>query len=66
MSMTADPPVNEGQVIKVTIDVAGPSGIGLAHVEDYILYVHGGVPGQSCKVKIKKTHRTYADAEVVG
>ena len=66
MSMTADPPVNEGQIIKVTIDTAGPAGIGLAHVEDYVLYVHGASAGQTCKVKIKKIHRTYADAEVVG
>ena len=53
-------------MIKVTIDTAGPAGIGLAHVEDYVLYVHGASAGQTCKVKIKKIHRTYADAEVVG
>lgn len=64
--MASSPPVEDGEVIKVTIDTAGPAGVGLAHLEDYVLYVHGGAVGSTHRVKIKKAHRTYAEAEVVG
>lgn len=64
--MISNVPVEDGEVIKVTIDTAGPAGVGLAHMEEYVLYVHGGVVGATCRVKIRKAHRTYAEAEVVG
>ncbi len=64
--MATDAPVEDGQVLKVTIDMAGPAGVGLARLDDYVLYVHGGAVGVTCRVKIRKAHRTYAEAEVVG
>ena len=64
--MASRPPVDAGEVVKVHIDTPGPAGMGLAHWEDYVIYVRNGVVGQTHQVKIRHAGRTYAEGDIVG
>jgi len=56
-------PVEEGKVYTVTIDAKGAKGDGIAHVEGFVIFVAGGVVGESVKVKITSVKRTFALGE---
>ena len=58
-------PVDVGEVVKVKVDTPGPAGMGLAHWEDYVIYVRAGVVGQTHRVKIRHVGRTYAEGDIV-
>lgn len=64
--MVNRPPVDLGEVVKVKIDTLGPTGVGLAHWEDYVIYVKNGVVGQMHQVKIRHVGRTFAEGDIVG
>lgn len=58
-------PVEEEDVIEVTIESVSGRGEGIARVEGFIIFVKGGKKGETCKVRIKDVKRTYATAEKV-
>ncbi|VVB56651.1 TRAM domain protein [uncultured archaeon] len=64
--MSSRPPVDAGEVVKVKVDTPGPAGAGLAHWEDYVIYVRGGEPGKTYQVKIRHVGRTFAEGDIVG
>ena len=63
--MNNRPPVDMGEVVKVKIDTLGPAGVGLAHWEDYVIYVRNGEVGKSYQVKIKHVGRTFAEGDII-
>ena len=64
--MALRPPVETGEVVKVKVDTPGPAGVGLAHWEDYVIYVRLGEVGHTYSVKIRHAGRTYAEGDIVG
>ena len=59
-------PVELGQVLEVVVDAAGPHGQGVAHIEEFVIFVTGGKVGQAARVKITKVARTFAEGLRVG
>jgi len=64
--MTSRAAIDVGDVLTVKIDVNGPAGVGLAHWEEYVIYVRGGEVGKTHKVKIRHVGRTFAEGDIVG
>ncbi len=59
-------PVDLGQVLEVNIDAQGPHGQGVAHLDEFVIFVTGAKAGQKARVKITKVARTFAEAIRVG
>jgi predicted RNA-binding protein with TRAM domain len=63
--MALRPPFDLGEIVVLKVDTPGPAGVGLAHLEDYVVYVRGGEVGKTYKVKISHVGRTYAQADII-
>ncbi len=59
-------PVELGQVLEVKVDATGPHGQGVAHLDEFVIFVTGARVGQSARVKITKVARTFAESQRVG
>ncbi len=55
--------LRKGDVVDVTIDSLGKDGDGIAYVNDFVVFVKGGKPGQRLKVKIKDVKPSFAFGE---
>ncbi|MBD3210486.1 TRAM domain-containing protein [Candidatus Micrarchaeota archaeon] len=62
---TAPKPVEETDILEVTIESVSAKGEGIARVEGFILFVKNAKQGETCRVRIKDVKRTYAIAEKV-
>jgi len=58
--MNSDAPVEEGKIYEVTIDAQGQKGDGIAHYENFVIFVADAKLGEKCKVKITTLKRTFA------
>jgi len=60
------PPVKKHQELELTIENLAFGGIGIAHVDDYIIFIpKGAVPGQVVKARITKATSNYGEAKVL-
>lgn len=56
-------PVEQEDVLEVTIESESGRGEGIARVEGFIIFVKGAKKGEKCKIRITEVKRTYALAE---
>jgi 23S rRNA (uracil1939-C5)-methyltransferase len=54
----------KGQTIETEVASAGFEGVGVVRVDDLVVFVRGGVPGDKVLARIKRTKRRYAEAVV--
>ena len=54
-----------GDELTLTVDTLAYGGAGVARHEGYVVFVQGGVPGDTVRVEIGKSKRAYAEARVV-
>lgn len=59
------PPVDPGDRLKVKIDAQGADGQGIAHLDDFVVFVPNAEVGKEITVIIEKCARTYANARRV-
>ncbi|MCA1812789.1 MAG: translation initiation factor IF-2 subunit beta [Halobacteriales archaeon] len=57
--------VQEGDTLQVTIDDVGKRGDGVARYEGFLIFVEGGMKGQTIRVKIDRVNGNMAFAHVV-
>lgn len=62
---SAPKPVEEEDILEVTIESESGRGEGIARVEGFIIFVKGGKKGETCRIRITEVKRTYAIAEKV-
>ena len=60
------PPVNQGDVLEVTIEAVGEKGDGIARKDGFVLFIPGVKEGDRVKVKVTRVLRKVGFAEVVG
>lgn len=60
------PPVNQGDVLEVSIEAVGEKGDGIARKDGFVLFVPGVKEGDRVKVKVTRVLRKVGFAEVVG
>ena len=56
--------LRKGAIVDVTVESLGNDGDGVAYVDDFVVFVRGGRPGQRLKVKIKDVKPSFAFAEI--
>lgn len=54
-----DLPVRKGQDIKINIEGLNHRGEGVGRINDYVVFVPGGVPGDEISVKINSTRKNF-------
>jgi 23S rRNA (uracil1939-C5)-methyltransferase len=54
-----------GQELELTIDTLAYGGAGVARLEGYVVFVSGGVPGDTVRAVVTKRKRAYAEARTV-
>jgi 23S rRNA (uracil1939-C5)-methyltransferase len=54
-----------GDELTLTVDTLAYGGAGVARHEGYVVFVQGGIPGDTVRVEIGKSKRAYAEARVV-
>ena len=59
------PAVQEGETFEVTIEDVGKRGDGVARHEGYLIFVEGGMKGQTVRVKVDRISGNMAFAHVV-
>jgi 23S rRNA (uridine2552-2'-O)-methyltransferase len=57
--------LRKGDIVEVKIESLGKDGDGVAHVEDFVVFVKGVKVGQKARVKIKDVKPAFAFAEKV-
>jgi 23S rRNA (uridine2552-2'-O)-methyltransferase len=57
--------LRKGDVVDVRIDSEGKSGDGVAHVDDFVVFVRGARVGDRLRVKIRDVRPSFAFAEPV-
>jgi len=62
---SAPKPVEQEDVLEVTIESESSRGEGIARAEGFIIFVKGAKKGETCKIRITEVKRTYAIAEKV-
>ncbi len=58
-------PVSLGQIVQIEIQNQNGYGEGIAHFDEFVIFVHGSRKGEKVKAKITELKRTYAIAEKV-
>lgn len=56
---------HRGDQLELTIDTLAFGGSGVARHEGYVVFVQGGIPGDTVRVEIGKSKRAYAEARVL-
>ncbi|MEA3500601.1 MAG: 23S rRNA (uracil(1939)-C(5))-methyltransferase RlmD [Candidatus Marinimicrobia bacterium] len=54
--------IRKNDIIKVKIDSIAFGGKGVARIDDFVVFVRGGIPKQKLKVKIIKKKKSFAEA----
>lgn len=57
--------MKKGNIVDLNIEKLSYGGLGLAHYEDMVIFVKGGIPGQLVKSKIYKKKKKYLEAYVL-
>ena len=57
--------LRKGDIVDVTIDAMGKTGDGIAHVEDFVVFVKGAGVGDKLKVKIRDVKPSFAFGDIV-
>ena len=57
--------VSKGDVLDVTIDSTGKEGDGIAHIDDFVIFVKDARQGERLKVKVKDVKPAFGFAEIV-
>jgi 23S rRNA (uracil1939-C5)-methyltransferase len=68
--MTMDQPTttirpHRGDELTLTVDTLAYGGAGVARLEGYVVFVQGGIPGDTVRVEVGKSKRAYAEARVL-
>ena len=53
------------QTVEVTVTGLGSTGEGVGKVNGFTVFAHGGLPGETVKVKLESVKKTYAMGRVV-
>ena len=56
---------NKGDEFQVTVESLAFGGKGVAHLEDYAVFISGAIPNQKVKARITKRRRGYAEARIL-
>src|SRR3984957_18492331 len=54
-----------GDELTLTVDTLAYGGAGVARLEGYVVFVQGGIPGDTVRVEVGKSKRAYAEARVL-
>jgi 23S rRNA (uracil1939-C5)-methyltransferase len=65
MDQTITPRPRRGDQLTLTVDTLAYGGAGVARHEGYVVFVQGGIPGDTVRVEIGKSKRAYAEARVL-
>lgn len=57
--------LRKGKIVEVTVDALGRNGDGIAHVEDFVVFIRGVQVGDTLKVKIQDIKQSFAFADKV-
>ncbi|MBU0711288.1 23S rRNA (uracil(1939)-C(5))-methyltransferase RlmD [bacterium] len=58
-------PVKKHQEIELSISDLAYGGAGLAHIDDFVIFVKNGIPGQKVKARITKVKSSFAEAKIL-
>jgi 23S rRNA (uracil1939-C5)-methyltransferase len=56
---------HRGDELTLTVDTLAYGGAGVARLEGYVVFVQGGIPGDTVRVEVGKSKRAYAEARVL-
>jgi len=65
MDQTASTRPRRGDQLTLTVDTLAFGGSGVARHEGYVVFVQGGIPGDTVRVEVGKSKRAYAEARVL-
>jgi 23S rRNA (uracil1939-C5)-methyltransferase len=65
MEQTAATRPHRGDQLDLTVDTLAFGGAGVARHDGYVVFVQGGIPGDTVRVEIGKAKRAYAEARVL-
>jgi 23S rRNA (uracil1939-C5)-methyltransferase len=57
--------MKRGEELELHVERYGAEGKGIARVEGFVVFIRGGVPGDSVIVRLVKVSKNFAEAEVV-
>jgi len=57
--------LTKNEIIEIKIIDLGDQGEGIGKINDYTVFVHGGIPGDQVKAQVIKVKKTYAIAKVM-
>jgi 23S rRNA (uracil1939-C5)-methyltransferase len=58
-------PVKKGQDISVEIEDLAFGGTGISHINDFVIFVKNGLPGQKVYARITKVKSSFAEARIL-
>jgi 23S rRNA (uracil1939-C5)-methyltransferase len=56
---------HRGDQLTLTVDTLAYGGAGVARHDGYVVFVQGGIPGDTVRVEVGKAKRAYAEARVL-
>jgi 23S rRNA (uracil1939-C5)-methyltransferase len=65
MEQTAPTRAHRGDELTLTIDTLAHGGAGVARTDGYVVFVQGGIPGDTVRAVVGKAKRAYAEARAV-
>jgi 23S rRNA (uracil1939-C5)-methyltransferase len=65
MDQTTTTRPQRGDELTFTVDTLAYGGAGVARHEGYVVFVQGGIPGDTVRVEVGKSKRAYAEARVL-
>jgi 23S rRNA (uracil1939-C5)-methyltransferase len=65
MEQTASVRAHRGDELTLTIDTLAHGGAGVARRDGYVVFVQGGIPGDTVRAVVGKAKRAYAEARAV-
>jgi len=57
--------LRKGETVELTIDKMAYGGQGIGRLDQFVIFVRGGVPGDRVKAKIFKKKKAYAEARLI-
>jgi 23S rRNA (uracil1939-C5)-methyltransferase len=64
-STTTSTRPRRGDQLTLTVDTLAYGGAGVARHDGYVVFVQGGIPGDTVRVELGKSKRAYAEARVL-
>jgi len=58
-------PVSEGEIRKLVIEDINGHHEGIAHINNYPIFIEGANKGQTVRVKINSVKHSYATAKII-